>query len=89
MPDAFPVANSISITAWLIDFLGDRAAGLQSGTAVQQPFEVLGMDSVECLMATMGLENHFGLTLDPSLFLRNPDLQGALAELMGDGTIPD
>jgi hypothetical protein len=46
-------------------------------------------DRIECLPATMGLEDHFGLILDPALFLRNPDLRSALAELIGDGTIPD
>lgn len=82
MPATTPSLEAL--TTWMRGFVGTRADSVSDEALPETPFEQLGIDSVEALMATMRLEDTFGLTLDPALFLRHATLGGVARELAGE-----
>jgi acyl carrier protein len=66
------------IASCLAEFLGDRSGGLAPEVLAKTNFEVIGMDSVDCLLAVLHIEEQLGLSLDPDLLLCHPNLAEAV-----------
>lgn len=75
------------VRAWIIGFLVSLLDIGEAEIKGDTRFHVMGLDSVDAVVMAGAMEEHFGVEIDATLFLRNSTIDSLLADLQANGIV--
>ncbi len=75
------------LVTWIVDYVADFCDIAPEKVDLQTPFTSYGLDSADRIVISGALEDHFDVSVDLGIFVRNADIASLVAELKTTGLI--
>jgi acyl carrier protein len=75
--------DSGELRTWMIEYIAEVLKIDDAALATSATFDSLGLDSVEAVVMTGVMEEHFGVDIDPALLFESPSIDAFVAAHAG------
>lgn len=76
-----------AVRAWIINFLASLLNIGEAQIKGDTRFYAIGLSSIDAVVMAGAMEEHFGVEIDATLFLRNSSIDSLLADLQANGIV--
>ncbi len=79
--------DEMDLRRWIAAYLADLVDLPEDEVVFDTPFKDLGVDSADAVIMGGSLEDHFGIEVEATLFLRNDTIGELIEDLKSEGLV--